>query len=76
MILRFKCVSERDVDFHTVFFIAKRFRGCNQGNPIMVRGINMRHAQDNLRVIIEALSQIPDSKVLIRTSTTFEIEMR
>lgn len=75
MILNFKCYSQKNRDFHEVYYGEKRFKGCEIGNPIIVAGYNIRESERNLMVIKEALMQIPNSEVLINKAGSFSIQI-
>ena len=76
MILNFKCYSQKNRDFHEVYYGEKRFRGCKVGDPIIVAGYDIRQSEENLKVIKAALMQIPNSEVLINRAGSFSIEIK
>jgi len=76
MTLKFKAYSATNRDFGEVYSRDQRFRGGKKGEPMIVAGYNIRHAEENLKVIREAFRFLPNATITENKRGSFTVEIK
>ncbi len=73
--LHFRAYSETNKDFDIIYYRDKRLRGCPQGKPMIVAGLNIQDSERNLSVIRDAFRFNPDATIINNKRGSFSVTL-
>ena len=73
--LHFRAYSQTNKDFDIVYFREKRFRGCRQGEPMIVAGQSIEDSERNLSVIRNAFLFNPEATIIDNNHGSFSVTL-